>query len=318
MTGQIRVAAVVVTYNSADALGGCLRSLSEQGPALAAVVVADNASSDTTRDVTEAFADLPVRFVAVGRNGGYAAGINAGIAALDLTRVDAVLVLNPDCRLPPGSLSTLTSALSQPGGGIAVPRLVNFDGSLQPSLRRKPTVSRALVEALLPGALAGRLGPLGELVTDPKAYERPGVTGWATGAAMLISVPALREIGPWDESYLLYSEETEYSLRAADKGWLTWYEPAAVFEHAGGDSGSNPILAALLTINRVVLFGRRHNRLHSAAYFAAVAAGECIRAAAGRRTSRASLKALVQPSRRVIVRTEFIRGSGARAPELAT
>jgi N-acetylglucosaminyl-diphospho-decaprenol L-rhamnosyltransferase len=299
VTGHAQVAAVIVTYNSANVLGGCLRSLSEQGAPLAAVVVADNASRDNTREIAEDSADLPVRFVELGRNAGYAAAINAGIATLDLTRLDAVLVLNPDCRVLPGTLSVLASALRQTGRGIAVPRLINPDGSLQPSLRRTPTACRALVEALLPGGLAGRLGPLGELVTDPRVYERPGVTAWATGAAMLISVSALREVGPWDESFLLYGEETEYALRAADKGWRMWYDPAAVFEHIGGDSGTNPTLASLLTVNKVVLFRRRHNRLHSAAYFAAVAVGECIRAAAGRRTSRASIVALLQPSRRV-------------------
>ena len=240
MTSQARVAAVIVTYNSADVLGDCLRSLSDQGAPLAAVVVADNASRDETRDIAEEFADLPMQVVDLGRNAGYSAALNAGIRALDLTRLDAVLALNPDSGCCPARCSVLASALCQPGRGIAVPRLVNPDGSLQPSLRRKPTVGRALVEALLPGALAGRLGPLGELVTDPAAYERPGVTAWATGAAMLLSVSAWREIGPWDESFLLYSEETEYSLRAADKGWQTWYEPAAVFEHSGGDSSTNP------------------------------------------------------------------------------
>ena len=107
-------------------------------------------------------------------------------------------------------------------------------------LHRKPTVSRALADSLLPAGLAGRLGPLGEQVTDPRVYERPGVTAWATGAAMLLSVSALREVGPWDESFLLYSEETEYCLRAADKGWRTWYEPAAVFEHSGGGTEAAP------------------------------------------------------------------------------
>jgi GT2 family glycosyltransferase len=297
--GQARVAAVIVTYNSADVLGDCLSSLSEQGAPLAAVVVADNASKDKTRDIAEDFADLAVRVVELGRNAGYAAGVNAGLATLDLTRLDAVLVLNPDCRVLPGALSVLVSALGQSGRGIVVPRLANPDGSLQPSLRRKPSVGRALVEALLPGGLAGRLGSLGELVTAPRVYERPGVVAWATGAAMLLSVSALREVGPWDESFLLYSEETEYSLRAADKGWHTWYEPAAVFEHLGGESSTNPTLASLMTINRVRLFRLRHNRLHSAAYFTAVAVGECIRAAAGRRTSRASIGALLRPSRRV-------------------
>ncbi len=59
------------------------------------------------------------------------------------------------------------------------------------------------------------------------------------------------------------------------------------------------MFASLLTVNRVVLFRRRHNRLHSAAYLAAVAVGQCIRAAVGRRTSRASIMALLLPSRRV-------------------
>jgi N-acetylglucosaminyl-diphospho-decaprenol L-rhamnosyltransferase len=299
VTDRTRVAAVIVTYNSEEVLGDCLRSLAEQGMPLAAVVVADNASTDKTCDIAEDFAALPIRCVELGRNAGYAAGVNAGIAALDLTCLDAVLVLNADCQVLPGALSVLASALRQSGHGIVVPRLVLPDGSTQCTLRRMPTVGRALSEALLPGDFAGRVGSLGEVVTDPQVYERPGVTAWATGAAMLFSVSALREIGPWDESFLLYSEETEYCLRAADKGWRTWYEPAAVFQHIGGASDTNPTLASLMMVNKVVLFRRRHNRLHSAAYFAAVAVGECIRAATGRRTSRASAMALLRPSRRV-------------------
>ncbi len=92
-----------------------------------------------------------MRVVELGRNAGYAAGVNAGIAALDLTRLDAVLVLNADCRVPPDTLTVLASALSQSGRGIVVPRLFYPDGSLQHTLRRKPTVGRALVEALVPG-----------------------------------------------------------------------------------------------------------------------------------------------------------------------
>ncbi len=294
-----RVAAVIVTYNSADVLGDCLSSLTDLGVDLVSVVVVDNASGDKTLDIAADATQLPLRIVEMGRNAGYAAAVNAGTAAVDLTTVDSVLVLNPDCRLTPGSLAILARALGHPGRGIAVPLLVNPDGSLQPSLRRAPTVTRALVEALVPGELAGRLGPLGELVTDPRAYGRPGVTAWATGAAMLISATALAKIGPWDESYLLYSEETEYSLRAADLGWVTWFEPAAVFEHIGGESATNPMLASLLTVNRVTLFRRRHGRLRAAAFYAAVVAGEGIRTLLGRRTARASFVALLRPSRRI-------------------
>jgi N-acetylglucosaminyl-diphospho-decaprenol L-rhamnosyltransferase len=295
-----RVAVVIVTYNSAGVLGGCLDSLADgaRGVELVDVVVADNASKDDSVAIAER-AGPPVRVVQVGRNAGYAAAINAGVAALDLDALDGVYVLNPDCRLRPGSIAPLVRCLEEPGRGIAVPYMVNPDGSLQPSLRRHPTVGRALVEAVIGGRLAGRLWRLGELVTDPRDYARPGAYAWATGAAMLIAPRVLRAVGPWDESFLLYSEETDFCLRAADQGFVTWYEPASVIEHIGGDSGVNPTLAALLVVNKVRLYRRRHGPLAGFAYYLAVLGGEAVRALAGRRTSRASVTALLRPSRRM-------------------
>ena len=294
-----RVAVVIVTFNSGDVLAGCLRSLAGQvGVDLSAVVVADNASKDDCVAIAEAATDLPVRVVQLGRNAGYAAAINAGTASLELRKLDAVLILNPDCRLRPDTLRILARALRQPGRAVAAPKLLNPDGSLQPSLRRTPTVGRALAEAVIGGDRAGRIGTLGELVFDPVAYEQEGPVAWVTGAAMLVSAAAVRELGPWDESFMLYSEETEYCLRATDRGWTLWYEPAAVVEHIGGESAVNPTLYALMVANKVVLFRRRRGVPAGFAYHAAVVLGEAIRAAAGRRVSRASLGPLLRPARR--------------------
>lgn len=292
---------MIVTYNSAPVLGGCLASLPEgaKGVRLTDVVVADNASKDDSIGIAEQAAGLPVRPLQVGRNAGYAAAINAGVASLDLDGLDAVLVLNPDCRLRPGALAVLAAALDRPGTGIAVPRLVSTEGVLHHSLRRTPAVRRALAESLVGGRLAGRIGTLGEMIVDPARYERPGPADWATGAAMLVSATALARLGPWDESFLLYSEETEYALRAADAGWTLWYEPAAVVEHIGGEAKTSPMLAALLTVNRVRLFRRRRGRVATAGFYLAVLLGEAMRAAAGRRTARASVVALLRPSRRL-------------------
>jgi hypothetical protein len=173
VTGQSQLAAVIVTYNSAEVLGDCLRSLADQGTPLAAAVVADNASRDKTRHIAENFADHSVQVVDLGRNAGFAAGVNARIAALNLTRLDAVLILNPDCQVLPGALPVLASVLRQSGSSTVVPRLVNRDGTLQPSLRRRPTVGGALVESLFPGRLASQLGPLGELITEIVALLQP-------------------------------------------------------------------------------------------------------------------------------------------------
>lgn len=298
------VAVVIVTYNSGGVLSGCLDSLTDQQVNLVNVVVADNASTDDCVAIARAATRLPVRDVQLGRNAGYAAAINAGIAATDLPKLDAVFVMNPDCRLRPGCLGLLAKAMRESGHGIVVPRMVNPDGSLQPSLRRAPTVARAWAEALIGGGLAGRVGTLGELVMSPRDYRTAGPASWGTGAAMLLSAQMIQEIGPWDESFLLYSEETEYSLRASDRGWGTWYEPAATVVHIGGESGTNPLLAALLAVNKVILFRRRHSRLPAFAYHAAVVVNEAVRALAGRRTSRAATVALLRPSRRdQIIRT---------------
>src|SRR5688572_30320737 len=110
MRSPARVAVVIVTYNSADVLADCLSSLTDQDVALTEVLVVDNASTDASLRIARESGLPGVRTIATGRNGGYAAAINAGIAALDLSTVDAVMVLNPDCRLTSGCLRTLTGA----------------------------------------------------------------------------------------------------------------------------------------------------------------------------------------------------------------
>ena len=292
-----RVAVVLVTYNSADVLPGALDSLVMTGVRLDAVIVADNASRDDSVKVAESAVNLPVRVVQLGRNAGYAAAINAGIAALDVDALDAVFVMNPDLRLRPDTLARLTADVQRPPYAIAVPRLLNVDGSLQPSLRRAPSVGRAVVAAVIGGTAAGRIGRLGELITDPRAYEQAGPTVWATGAAMLISARLVRELGPWDESFFLYSEETEYCLRAADHGYHVWYDPAAVAVHIGGEATVNPALAALTVVNKVRLFRQRNNAVKGWAFYTATLTGEAIRAVAGRRISRAAVASLVRGSR---------------------
>ncbi|MBL0748512.1 glycosyltransferase family 2 protein [Nocardioides baculatus] len=296
-----RVAVVVVTYNSADVLESCLASVRHAGAAevvLTEVVVVDNDSRDETLALADGIADLPVRVVRLGANLGYAAGINAGVAALSAPHPDAVLVLNPDCRLLPGALETLARGLVRPGVGVVAPRLVNLDGSLQPTLRRRPSLTGAVVESLLGGHLADRLG-VGEMVFREAPHRRAARASWVTGAALLVSWRLVEAAGPWDEAFLLYSEETEYLLRAADLGWTTWYEPHAVIEHRGGDYDVRPDMAALLSVNKVTLFQRRHGVVRGLAYRLALVAGLSIRSLAGVATARPACAALLLPSRRV-------------------
>lgn len=290
---------VVVTHNSRELLPALVESLPAglRGVGSYQLVIVDNASGDGTAD---AAARLAPEALVIRRdsNGGYAAGINAGVAAGEPSR--AVLVLNPDVRLGAGCACRLLEALEEPGTGIAVPRLLEGDGSLQHSLRREPTLLRALTGAAVGGWRAGRLRTLGEVVTDPRAYLVPQTVDWASGAVMALSRACLDRVGLWDESFFLYSEEVEYALRARDRGFLVRYVPDATAVHLGGEGPSSPRLWSLMAVNRVRLFARRHGPVTGAAYWGVVTAGEAVRAAVGRSRSRAAFRALLRGSRRAV------------------
>ncbi|HEY2672515.1 MAG TPA: glycosyltransferase family 2 protein [Rugosimonospora sp.] len=286
------VAIVVITWNSAAQLPGLIESIPEgMAGTLSQLIIADNASADDTVALAQRLApDCTV--VQTGRNAGYAAGFNAGLAAAD--RYDAALIINPDVRLSPGCVAALYAELGD-GVGIVVPRIRNEDGTLARSLRREPTIARALGEAVL-GQRAGRFAALGEMVVDESAYAQASTADWATGAVMLMSARCLADCGPWDESFFLYSEETEFALRARDRGHLTRYLPSAEVTHLGGESRVSPRLWSLLQVNRVRLYRKRHSASATALYWSAVMLRESSRAALGHTRSRSAAVALLRPS----------------------
>ena len=306
------IAVVVVTYNSAHLLADLVGSLPGGLAGLTwRLVIADNASADDTVAVARRLAP-EATVVETGRNGGYAAGINAGVAAALAAdpRLDAVLVLNPDVRLEPGCGVALARELAlpvgdRPGVGVAVPRLVDADGRLIESMRGAPSLVRAFADAVVGANRAGRVRWAGEIVASPAEYERVQDTDWAEGSTQLISAECWWACGPWDESYFLYSEETEFHLRAGDRGFRVRFVPAARAVHLGGESTTSPGLWALLVANRVRLFTVRRGRLQGAAYWLMVLARECSRALLGKQTSRRAVRTLV--SRR--------RMSAPRGPE---
>ena len=130
-------------------------------------------------------------------------------------------------------------------------------------------------------------------MTDPAAYADGHTTDWAEGSTQLISSACWQACGPWDESFFLYSEETEFGLRARDRGFATWFEPRARATHLEWDSTTSPSLWALLVTNRVRLHWRLHGPLAGLLFWLAVTLREASRAALGQDISRAALTALL-------------------------
>ena len=279
------IAVVCVTYNAGDHVGAMLgsvhRAVSDRE---VPVIVIDNGSSDGSVELLRAASGIQV---VEQTNVGYAGGLNRGIA--EARAGHDILVLNPDVVLRPGALDRLSAVFEgHDDVAIAVPALFDTSGRLLPSLRRAPVWWRTLTEAVVGGSRAGRLGES----FPPDVQGGLQDADWATGAAMLIRRDVIDEVGPWDESFFLYSEETEYCLRVRDAGYRLVCEPQAEMTHVGGEMGHNPTLWALRAVNRVRL-QRRRGRPSAAALRVATVIFESRRALLGDAVSRAALRALL-------------------------
>jgi N-acetylglucosaminyl-diphospho-decaprenol L-rhamnosyltransferase len=287
---SVQVAVVIVTHNSAHVVHDLLDSLPEAfGEVSHDVVVVDNGSTDSTVSQLRARSDCRV---VTSENLGYSAGINRGVR--ESAAADAILILNPDVRLHPAAVPPLLAALAHPGVGIVAPQIRNADGSLHFSLRREPTPLRAI------GLNRTGVPAFSEYVNDPDVYRSATDVDWALGAVLLMSRECYDVVGGWDESYFLYSEETDLSLRARDLGWLTRYEPGGVATHIGGASGQSLATHAMQIVNRVRLYRRRNGRLSSYLYFGLTVLSEVSWAVRGHRDARFAVTCLLIPSRRPV------------------
>jgi GT2 family glycosyltransferase len=279
---------VIVTYNSAQFIGSLLDSIpAALGGISAQVTVVDNGSADNTVEILASRDDCRV---IRSTNLGYAAGINRGVR--EGGSADVILVLNPDTRLHEGSIAPMLKTLQLPGTGIVVPRLLSGEGELELSLRRMPSLLRSL------GLTRTHLPLLSELVQEPAAYTQAHVVDWATGAVLMMSRECYDALGGWDESFFLYSEETDFSLRAGDIGLSTRFEPDSVASHVGGGSGRNRKTQAMLMINRVRLYRRRHGIIAAWCYYLLTLAREASWVLRGSAESAYAAACLVRPSMR--------------------
>jgi len=221
------VAAVVVTYNALPWLEPCLVSV-----AAYETVVVDHGSTDGTLDLVRE------RFPRVGvlerENSGLAAGWNAGAAA---TSGRYVLLLNSDAWAAGGAVERLVRfADEHPRAAVVAPRLSNPDGSLQRSVRGFPTLWRLATEYLFLRKLAPRSRALNAFYAGGFAHHEARRIDWAMGAVLLVRRAAIEEVGPADEDFFLFSEETDWCYRFHAARWEVWFDPQAEFTHVGGAS----------------------------------------------------------------------------------
>ncbi len=269
------LAIVIVSTNEAKWLEPCLSTIFDSaGTASLDIVVVDNDSSDGTREFVES--RFPSARVVDSQNHGFSHANNRGVATCD---AKYVLFLNPDTEIVEGTFSDLLKEMEdRPAVGLAGVRQLTGDGTLWPTIRYFPSVSRAFGEALAAERWPVQKRWLGERELDMGLYQREQPCDWTSGSFLLARQEALMSSGLLDERFFIYSEETDLCLRIKQAGWDIHHLPGMTIVHHAGKGGVRPRMVAQEAYGRRQYAEKHFSRPARFAYMTAVMARHVIRA----------------------------------------
>ena len=297
---------VIVNWETPDYTIRSVESLAADGVARERVVVVDNGSRDGS---FERFRDELAGCVLVrlDENVGFGNASNVGTQALP---GDAYIFVNSDAFVHrPGSVQRLSGALTDPAVGLVVPRIVNEDLSLQPSVVPVHSPAVALVRA----------SGLSRFV--PNRWQPGWSTHWdhatsreieaANGAVVLARGETWQALGGFDPRIYMYAEDLDLCWRARKLGWKVWFVHDAEFLHLGGSATGkrwgNEQRAEVIGRSEAVMIRRNMRPLASGLTLAFTCAGIA---------ARAALFAAVRNREAASTHRGALRGylAGARAP----
>ncbi len=235
MTVEITI--IIVNWNGGELLRRCLASIAQFPPRQAyEIVVVDNASTDGSREWLVSL-DERVRLIANVENVGFGRANNQAFAVSDAL---FLFLLNSDAEVYAGAIDTLVATVNSDARiGACGPRLVNPDGSLQPSVFRNPMNPAEMLAVafrlyrLLPKRLRGEW-----LLGFHWDHAHRRRANMLSGAALMARRQMVDVVGGFDERFHMYGEDTEWCLRIVRGGWWLLFEPAATVLHHGGQSSA--------------------------------------------------------------------------------
>jgi GT2 family glycosyltransferase len=211
------------------------------------VVLVDNASADGEPERLAAACsdDGRLRILRNERNIGFGPACNRGAA---VARGDALLFLNPDCIVEPGTVESLrAAAASDPTIGLLGIEVLTPDGRpARGNRRRAPTLKRALMSMSGLSRFEARW-PMLAGVEMPASAQRPDIEDVeaVSGACLFLPRRAFEAVGGFDERYFLHVEDLDLCRRVRDAGCRVAIVGSVHATHEqGGSSRHRPVFVA--------------------------------------------------------------------------
>jgi GT2 family glycosyltransferase len=241
-------AAVIVTHRRIDLARACVEAVACELDPASIVVVVNDPSAAPQSDVDWLNSHVgSTLFNSESR--GYGANVNAGVRTL-AGRYRYYIILNDDVLPTPDCISKLRDALEHtPKSALAGPRLKGRSGDLQATSFRFPTVISELASAIILPAKIQRWLWFRTVAGGSHASTFDADV-WLLGAALLIRAVAFEQVNGFDESFFLYSEETDLAYRMKARGWSSCVCNEASAVHIGAQSTQNRRYRRLLGASR--------------------------------------------------------------------
>jgi len=239
---MVKVSVLTITFNSREFLPDFLSSVlaADQKVLQTEIVIVDNGSTDGT--VPWLLEHFPGVIVLENDENNYARALNLGI---EKSSGDFVVLCNNDATVHHDWLTGLLNLMSADRTIGAVQSKVIFSGS-------------------------GRINSIGVEETEHFYFRDIGFDeaesarcleaaerNYITGGAAMFRRDCLDDVGPWDEEFIMYMEDVDYSERCRRKGWKLWYAPDSVIYHEYHGSSSSELCEFFCSRNRF-LFVAKH------------------------------------------------------------
>ena len=229
------VSIVIVSWNAAAKLRGCLRSIRDCLTDFDyEVIVVDNASEDGSQAMIEReFPDFLC--IQTGANLGFSRGVNRGLQA---TTGGFVLLLNPDTALSHNAVQALRDYLDGHSdvGAVTGP-ILDESGDVFRALRKPPKAWSFFLTSCSLRHVIYRLPAVADrLLVTPREYRDNGEIGDIHGALFMVRRAVLDQVGGADEAFFLYLADTDLSIRIHRAGWKLGRVAEGSVTHVGAHS----------------------------------------------------------------------------------